>query len=340
LDYKIFDNNTEVAFEQAESTPIFNRLEWFSLFEYFICNDNFFAQTMFFSNQSKQFILPLASSGEHLSSLTNYYNPFFKLLGSVEASTEDYMDIVQSGQHFFKKHPVIDLLPLYSQDVENWKKAFENIGFKAFTYQHTVNWYHDNISDLDQYWALRPSKLRNTLKRKKAKLEKSGEYSLIMAEPGDVLELNHYLAEYHHVYYDSWKKAEPYPAFIDAIAKYAWKQGELRLGLVYHKNIPVAAQIWFVNTKTAYIYKLAYRCDYTKASVGTVLTGAMIEHVIEQDKVNCIDYLTGDDAYKQDWMQSKRPLMGIQLCNVSTMAGKKAYFRNTLSSIRKQIGFE
>ncbi len=334
MDYKVFHTCTEIDFKQADPSCIFNRLEWFSIFENCICNDKFSAKIMLSFKQPKQFVLPLACKGEQLSSLTNYYSPSFKLLRNSEASAEDYIDLVQSAQEFFNEYPVIDLLPLSSQDAKNWSKAFDKIGFKTFTYHHTVNWYHDNIVDLDQYWAMRPSKLRNTLKRKKNKLVKTGEYSVVMAKPENILELNQYLADYHHVYYDSWKKVEPYPAFIDAIAKYAWQQGELRLGLVYHKEVAVAAQIWFVNTKIAFIYKLAYRCNYTKASIGTVLTGAMVEHVIEQDKVTSIDFLTGNDSYKQEWMQSSRPLMGLQICNVAKWGGKKAFVKNILSGIR------
>lgn len=339
MQFQLVDSNKGIFCQQPPSTPFFSRLAWFTHFEKVICNNEFKAKTFQFTTQEKQLYLPMASIGKQLKSLTNYYSPFYQMLGNVEVTTQDQQAAINVSKDEFKQYDIIDLLPLYQTDAINWHKAFENIGFKGYLYQHSINWFHENITDLDQYWSLRPSKLRNTLKRKKNKIEKSGEYIIEITSPDNIFMLNKYLADYHHVYYDSWKQEEPYPAFIDAIAEYAWQQGELRLGMVYHKETPVAAQIWFVNGETAYIFKLAYRRDYTKTSVGTVLTAAMMEHVIDKDKVTCVDFLTGDDSYKKDWMQSQRPLIGLQLCNPRTWQGKKTILRNTLSSIRKQVAF-
>ncbi|MCW8833517.1 MAG: GNAT family N-acetyltransferase [Colwellia sp.] len=337
MNFRTENSNNNLVLQQEISTPLFTRLAWFAEFEKYICNENFSAQTFTYTDKDKQLILPLAISDKKLKSLTNYYSPFYQLLTNQKVTESDIQQIVMASKDELEKYDIIDLLPLYKADAQCWQNAFEKIGFKSFIYQHSINWYHDNIIDLDQYWSLRPSKLRNTLKRKKNKLDKTGEYITKVTCPKSLTELNLYLTQYHHVYYDSWKKVEPYPAFIDAIVKYAWQQGELRLGLVYHKDIPIAAQIWFVNGPTAYIFKLAYRRDYTKTSVGTVLTAAMIEYVIEQDKISCIDFLTGDDDYKKDWMQSKRELMGIQACNLSTLTGKREYVGNVFSKLRKAL---
>lgn len=341
MNYQICDSNKTLACEQSSATPLFSRLAWLSLFEQYICNKQFAAMTLVFSNQQKQLILPLAKHSFNglraLQSLTNYYSPFYQMQGSQLASAKDYVDAVLCCRSELSQYDVIDLLPLYQHDAKTWQRAFNQIGFKGFCYEHSINWYHENITDVDQFWSLRPSKLRNTLKRKKHKLDQSGEYSTRVVAPQQMLRLNQALAHYHHVYYDSWKKIEPYPAFIDAIAQYAWQQGELRLGLIYHKQVPVAAQIWFVSDQTAYIFKLAYRKQYTKTSVGTVLTAAMMEYVIDKDKVTCIDFLTGDDSFKKDWMQSKRTLMGVQACNLTRWRGKKIYLKNILSGIRKNI---
>ena len=335
MDFQVFNSNELLPQEKLVSAPIFSRLAWFSLFEKFICNDNLVAKYFVFTEQNSQFILPLAVYQNQLKSLTNYYSPFYRMLGSAHITVDICQQTIQSCQVELKKYDTIDLVPIYEEDTVCWLKAFEKIGFKGFTYLHSINWYHEHITDIDQYWSLRPSKLLNTLKRKKRKLDKMGGYSVVVSTANSAFDLNKELADYHHVYFDSWKKVEPYPAFIDAIVSYAWQRGELRLGFVYHEEKPVAAQIWFVNNKTAYIFKLAYRSGYTKTSVGTVLTAAMMEYVIEKDKVSNVDFLTGDDNYKKDWMQSQRPLMGVQFCNPATWKGKKAYFRNILSGIRK-----
>ena len=41
-----------------------------------------------------------------------------------------------------------------------------------------------------------------------------------------------------------------------------------------------------------------------------------MEHVIDTDKVHDVDYLTGDDAYKKDWMPDRRERWGIAVFNL------------------------
>ncbi|MES2302033.1 MAG: GNAT family N-acetyltransferase, partial [Pseudomonadota bacterium] len=56
----------------------------------------------------------------------------------------------------------------------------------------------------------------------------------------------------------------------------------------------------------AFIHKLAHDERYRKQSPGTLLTGAMFEHVIDRDRVDLVDFGTGDDPYKRDWMEAVR----------------------------------
>ncbi len=46
-----------------------------------------------------------------------------------------------------------------------------------------------------------------------------------------------------------------------------------------------------------------------------------MQHVIEVDQVREIDYLSGDDAYKQDWMSHRRERWGILAFNLRTFKG-------------------
>jgi CelD/BcsL family acetyltransferase involved in cellulose biosynthesis len=39
----------------------------------------------------------------------------------------------------------------------------------------------------------------------------------------------------------------------------------------------------------------------------------LFEHVIDQDRVALIDFGTGDDAYKRDWMEEIRPRYRLDL---------------------------
>jgi len=91
---------------------------------------------------------------------------------------------------------------------------------------------------------------------------------------------------------------------------------------------PAAAQIWIVQNGVALIYKLAYDERFTDLSVGTVLTATLMRHVIDVDKVQEVDYLTGDDAYKRDWMSGRRERGGILAMNPRTVRGAAAIARH------------
>jgi CelD/BcsL family acetyltransferase involved in cellulose biosynthesis len=69
----------------------------------------------------------------------------------------------------------------------------------------------------------------------------------------------------------------------------------------------VAAQFWTVEAGTAFIHKLAHREEAKPLSAGTTLTAALFEHVIDRDKVDVVDFGTGNDPYKRDWMEDVRP---------------------------------
>ena len=71
-------------------------------------------------------------------------------------------------------------------------------------------------------------------------------------------------------------------------------------------GIAIAAQFWTVEAGTAFIHKLAHTQASKPLSPGTTLSAALFEHVIDQDKVSLVDFGTGNDGYKQDWMELAR----------------------------------
>ncbi|MBK6660376.1 MAG: GNAT family N-acetyltransferase [Proteobacteria bacterium] len=121
--------------------------------------------------------------------------------------------------------------------------------------------------------------------------------------------------DYFSVYVGSWKLPEPFPEFIRGLARLAAEQGWLRLGLLKIGGQPVAAQLWLVRDGVAYIYKLAYVSASAQWSPGTVLTWHLVENVVKHDQVTRLDYLTGDDNYKQDWMTDARTLSRVTFAN-------------------------
>lgn len=151
------------------------------------------------------------------------------------------------------------------------------------------------------YLASRPGKLRTTLKRK------SGKIAVSLLTRFDAAAWD----EYEAIYAQSWKPEEGSPAFLRAFAEAEGAAGRLRLAIAYAIDDPdgpaIAAQMWTVEGGTAFIHKLAHREAAKPLSPGSVLTAALMRHVIDTDRVSLVDFGTGDDPYKRDWMEACRP---------------------------------
>jgi CelD/BcsL family acetyltransferase involved in cellulose biosynthesis len=106
------------------------------------------------------------------------------------------------------------------------------------------------------------------------------------------------------------------------------QQGWLRLGIAWISDVPAAVQLWFVKDRVAYIFKVAFDDTFKKESIGSVATYKMFEYVIQNDDVREIDYLTGADAYKRDWMTECGRLDGLVAFNSRTAKGLIAACRH------------
>lgn len=155
------------------------------------------------------------------------------------------------------------------------------------------------------YVAARPGKLRTTLKRKSGKVA-----AHILTHFDEAA-----WAQYEAIYAESWKPEEGSPAFLRAFAEREGAAGRLRLALAHAADDlavdpgcpAIAAQMWTVEGGTAFIHKLAHREAAKPLSPGSVLTAALMRHVIDGDGVSMVDFGTGDDPYKRDWMEQQRP---------------------------------
>lgn len=196
--------------------------------------------------------------------------------------------------------------------------ALRMAGFPSFEYFCFDNWHVGPIQGWQDYIEKRSGQLRSTLARKGRRFASaSGQYQLITRPE----ELEAGLAAYAEVYSRSWKKPEPFPEFVPGLMRTYAARGELRLGLAYLQNRPVAAQVWIVSQGRAEIHKLAYDTEYKSLSPGTLLSEYLMHHVLEQDKVTEIDYLIGADPYKQLWMDQRRERWGIVAYNTRTLSG-------------------
>ena len=84
----------------------------------------------------------------------------------------------------------------------------------------------------------------------------------------------------------------------------------------------------------ATIYKLHYDEAYKDFSVGTILTAYMMEHVIQVDNVDEVDFGRGDEVYKQAWTSQPRPMGGFVAFNPSTVMGVQCFARQLVEEVK------
>ena len=204
--------------------------------------------------------------------------------------------------------------------------ALRRHGWLTRRSQSSVNWRIRTAGmSFDQYWAARPSRLRNTAKRR----SKAASLDLAVHHEFDPKAWE----DYESVYAASWKPAEGSPALMRSLAHAEGAAGTLRLGLAYHMGQPIAAQLWVVEHGIATIHKLAYREDAKHLSPGTILSMEMFRRAIDDDKVELIDFGIGDDGYKKDWMAESVPLYALTAYDLRSIGGLTGIARSQVSKL-------
>ena len=253
-----------------------------------------------------------------VQALTNYYASLY----SPSVGSEQPPAFAAIARELTQARPTfatVSLAPLAEAHADLVQEALRAAGWITRRYGCHGNWYLscEGLS-FGQYMAARPSQLVNTWTRK-AKKFRGGEARLqLVTAPHEV---GAAMDAYDAVYSKSWKKPEPYPRFVRDWAAICARRGWLRLGIAWVGDLPIAAQLWFTMNRRAYIFKLAYDEAQSKWSAGTVLSAFLFEHSLDVDSVVEVDYLTGDDAYKQSWMNERRERVGIVACNPRTVRG-------------------
>jgi len=274
----------------------------------------------------------------NLRALTNYYSSLYSPLvtsaADRDAAARAVIADIDSARPRIAR---LNLAPLDQSagDLPALCRGLSSTGWYVKKYFCFGNWYLPCAGlSFRAYMEQRPKQLVNTWTRKAKKFA---------AEPGTRLEIvtgvedmDRAISAYTQVYAKSWKKPEPYPEFVPGWARICAQHGWLRLGLVWVNDVPIAAQFWFTMHGHAYIYKLAYDENYSKWSAGTLLTAALMEQALDQDRVVEIDYLTGDDAYKQTWMTDRRERLGVVACNPFTARGLLASGMEIAGSLRSR----
>jgi hypothetical protein len=293
------------ALDRAQQASLYDRLDWFRLIQAHVPPAGKLAVWRARSDGGSAWLF-LAVEGNKGIAYTAWYSLRFNGIGERDVMTSLAEAIRKSGLAELELAPIEDPDPLAA--------AFRAGGWTVRLTEKTGNWRVVVAGeDFARYWAKRPGQLRSTAKRK-------AKAAGLDVEIFDRFDEGAWTA-YEEVYGASWKPEEGSFPFLRALAEQEGAAGTLRLGVARKDGKPLAVQLWLLEHGEATIHKLAYREDAKELSPGTILGEAMFRRAIDKDRVQVIDYGTGDDAYKRDWMEERRPLWRLQAFNPGTLRG-------------------
>lgn len=280
----------------------FDRAEWFAL----LADSGLAPLIATAGAEDAMAALALTRANGRIEPLRNWYSFTWRPLATGNGSSDALLaDLARSlKQHSHR----VTLWPVPDEDgsATRLARAFRSAGWSVAREQCD----HNHVlpvrgRSFAEYWIGRPGRMRTTLKRKAKRVEV------------DILTRfdARAWADYTAIYHSSWKPEEGDPALLRRFAVEEGAAGRIRLGIARADGQAVAAQFWTVESGVAYIHKLAHREEFKSLSAGTTLSAALFEHVIDTDRVELVDFGTGDDPYKRDWMEEDRPRYRIDCLN-------------------------
>ncbi|MBF0455540.1 MAG: GNAT family N-acetyltransferase [Magnetococcales bacterium] len=298
--------SADILFAKAAEKSLFLSRPWFeNLAATSIGKD----QTLFLACVEKGehmlAILPLTTRPDgNYEPLSSHVSPLYSLLLAEREQKNSILCLVDGLRRLPNR--IHRFLPVDSDDenMNHLQQAMEAAGLKCYRYFRIFNWVHTlQEASFEQYMAARPASLRNTIARKSRKLAREHGYHIRLFVRDD---LQQAVADFQTVFRVSWQGTEHHAGLIPGLVDRLAEQGWLRLAILYVAGQPAAAQLWFVAHHKASIFRLAYDQSWKSYSPGSILTRFLMEHVIDVDHVQEIDFLTGNDPYKRFWMSQCR----------------------------------
>jgi hypothetical protein len=297
------------ALDRANVPGFFDRIDWFDLLYSHSLSEQPVRIVQAAEGDRQTWIFLIAPKANRLSALANWYSfawaPVF--VGAPDPPTQQRL-VEAVARYLLKDSAQIDLYPV-TNATDLLLDAFRRAGW--FGVQRPMGGRHllhlQPGEDFAAYWAGRPGRLRNLVKRK----ARASRFTLSIHDRlTDAL-----WRDYVAVQSRSWKAEEPGLDFLHALAVHESAAGTLRLGFARLDDQPVAAQYWTVENNVALIHKLAHDRAFDGASPGTLLSHAMFAAAIDGDGARLIDYGTGDNGYKKDWMTERTTLQRLDFFN-------------------------
>jgi CelD/BcsL family acetyltransferase involved in cellulose biosynthesis len=310
------------ALGRASCPSLFERLSWFRLIADHAPPPGRLLAVHARSGEASAWLF-LAVEGGCARAFANWYSLRFSAIGGDATLLKALAASLRR-----QKLDRIELQPLAEDDP--LPRAFADAGWLTIVDDASTSWQIDTRGmDFEAYWATRGSRLRNTVKRK----GKAAGLDIAIHTEFDPQAW----AAYETVYEQSWKGAEGSPAMLRALAEQEGAAGTLRLGIVSKDGEPVAAQLWLVENGQATIHKLAYVEAAREMSPGTLHSAALFRHVLDVDKVERVDFGTGGDSYKAEWMDRSASLNRLRAFNPASARGLIGIARARASSLVRRF---
>lgn len=309
-------------FAEAATGSIFFSRPWFeNLVEHALEPDRSMLLACVVEQDRVLAILPLMTRNDgYVEALGHLYSSLYSVLITGQRQPAVLQCLAQGLAQM--KVVSLRLAPVAENDdrLHQLQQAMQSCGYTCFVKFRFFNWFHRcRGQSFEDYMDARPSRVRNTISRKQRKLAREHGYDIRLYTGA---ELQQALADYNRVYDASWKARELHAGFIEGLARRLAAQGWLRIAVLYIGNRPAAAQYWFVANGKASIFKLAYDESWKHYSPGSILIHYLMEQVIHNDHVVEIDFLTGNDAYKSDWMSQRRNRVGLYCAKAQPPRGR------------------
>ena len=329
-------------FEQAAKESFFSSAAWYDLVARFGLEAD--RQVRLYVDKDVRSQLALLSQGPRrddakgsrvLCSLTNAYSCEHRVI--LGTGVDPAVALQELAHRLATESPAWHRIMLAGFDpadpaVAALGRALRNAGMAVRPFFDSGTWYEVTAGlTFADYVANRPSVLRNTWRRKAARLERSGQAQFRYFD--SIEDIESAIADYQSVYVNSWKPEEYFPSFIPELIRMAARLGALRMGTLHFGGHPAAAQFWIVWQDRACIYKLAHDKNADDYSLGTILTMRMMERVLEQDKPIEVNFGRGDDPYKKLWLPRRRERWGLAAANLRTLRGVGHALRQTAARI-------
>ncbi|BDI60850.1 GNAT family N-acetyltransferase [Qipengyuania nanhaisediminis] len=311
------------ALSRARQSSMFDRADWFSVAaRHATDGDPLIIRGE--ENGSRCWLF-LARKGGSATALSNWYCLHYRVV--TEGENPPYDQLAEGLRAAKIHHLRIDPI----DDEAELAAALKQRGWLVRREQTDVSWRVDvEGMSFDEFWSGRPSRLRNTAKRKarKAKLACKVFNHLDAALWTEVCE----------VFENSWNNRANSPDLTHDVFRHEADAGTLRLGMAYKDGRPVAAQVWTIEHGVAIIHLLSYREDVSKLGAGTILTRHMFEHVLDNEDVRTIDFGIGDHAYKREWMSYRVPLHTLSAYYALSLPGLVAIAGMVLRKLSGLLG--